>query len=220
MQSKLTLYLFFGPPGVGKGTLAQKCITKFNWHHLSTGTICRKHISNKTDLGIKIASIIDKGLFVDDSIMLDLLKIELKLLGNSSDIILDGFPRNYLQANIFNDFFKINFPSFDLRVVFFNAPFDLVISRLKGRIICSNSICEKIYSSSDYLVSCQVCNSKLIYRNDDIDDFVITTRLKLYNSYREEIINFWEKNNYNIIHLDSSLEIESVFKYFINKIST
>ena len=32
-----TVYIFIGPPGSGKGTLAQECVKEFGWATLSTG---------------------------------------------------------------------------------------------------------------------------------------------------------------------------------------
>ena len=49
--------IIFGPPGAGKGTQSDFIIKKYNLFQLSTGEILRNEIKNKTDLGLKIASI-------------------------------------------------------------------------------------------------------------------------------------------------------------------
>ena len=58
--------IIFGPPGAGKGTQADFIVKKYNLFQLSTGEILRNEIKNKTDLGLKIASIMNSGLLVSD----------------------------------------------------------------------------------------------------------------------------------------------------------
>lgn len=45
--------VLFGPPGAGKGTQAKSICNKFSIPHISTGDILRKHIAEKTPLGIE-----------------------------------------------------------------------------------------------------------------------------------------------------------------------
>jgi adenylate kinase len=67
--------IFLGPPGAGKGTLSAVCEKEFNWKHLSTGNVCREHISNKTDLGQEIASLISQGKLVPDQIIMQMIQM-------------------------------------------------------------------------------------------------------------------------------------------------
>ena len=65
--------ILFGPPGAGKGTQADNIARVFNLHKVSTGDLLRDEIKNKTDLGKKIKSIVDKGLFVSESVINNLI---------------------------------------------------------------------------------------------------------------------------------------------------
>ena len=56
--------VIFGPPGAGKGTQSNYIVKKYNLHQLSTGQLLRNEIKNKTELGNKISSIIDRGKLV------------------------------------------------------------------------------------------------------------------------------------------------------------
>jgi len=90
--------VIFGPPGAGKGTQSNFLVKKFQLHQLSTGELLRKEITNKTDLGNKICSIIDTGNLVSDEIVGNLIE---KYISNSiykNRLIFDGYPRNIIQA--------------------------------------------------------------------------------------------------------------------------
>ena len=73
-------------------------VKNFNLYKISTGDLLRIEIKNKTSLGKKIKSIIDKGLLASDKIINDLIK---KILANkkvNNRLIFDGYPRNLNQA--------------------------------------------------------------------------------------------------------------------------
>jgi adenylate kinase len=219
MQLNSTMYLFFGPPGVGKGTLAQKCVNEFGWTHISTGSICRKHIAQKTELGLKIMALINQGNLIDDYLMLDLLENEIKAIGyNSSSIILDGFPRNALQAVLFDQFIKKKFDKGRPTIVYFNASLSIIEARLKGRIICSNILCEKVYNATNAPLKCEACGSELINRVDDSDDTVIARRLSFYMESKDSVIKYWKEKGYSIICLDNEKHSDSVFNDFRNSL--
>ena len=58
--------IIFGPPGAGKGTQSKFIVNKYNLYQLSTGELLREEIKNKTELGSKIAEIINSGELVSD----------------------------------------------------------------------------------------------------------------------------------------------------------
>ena len=65
--------ILFGPPGAGKGTQANNIVKSFNLNKVSTGDLLRDEIK-KTELGIEIKSIIDKGSLVSDEIINKLIE--------------------------------------------------------------------------------------------------------------------------------------------------
>ena len=90
--------VIFGPPGAGKGTQSKFIVNKYNLHQLSTGDLLRKEISNKTELGTKITSIMNAGELVSDDIVSNLIE---KFVSNDkykNHIIFDGYPRTIEQA--------------------------------------------------------------------------------------------------------------------------
>jgi adenylate kinase len=90
--------VLFGPPGSGKGTQAEKIISKYNLKHLSTGDLLRAEIASKTELGIKAKSIMDKGALVPDEIVIGMIEKRINAENNPKGFIFDGFPRTVAQA--------------------------------------------------------------------------------------------------------------------------
>ena len=66
--------ILLGAPGSGKGTQSIILNKKFGFLQLSTGEMIRQNIEDKTDLGLKVQSIVNKGGFVNDDIILRLKK--------------------------------------------------------------------------------------------------------------------------------------------------
>jgi adenylate kinase len=90
--------VLFGPPGSGKGTQSEKLIKKYKLVHLSTGDLLRNEIANKTELGMKAKSIMDKGELVSDEIVIGMIRNKITSNKNARGFIFDGFPRTDKQA--------------------------------------------------------------------------------------------------------------------------
>lgn len=96
----------FGVPGAGKGTQAQLLAKNFGLCHISTGELIRKEIKGGTELGKKAKSIIDQGGLLDDQIISDMFKSELKKSLGGAGFLFDGYPRTLNQAHIFDAMLK------------------------------------------------------------------------------------------------------------------
>lgn len=90
--------VLFGPPGSGKGTQAEKIIKKYNLIHLSTGDLLRAEIANRTELGLRAKSIMDKGELVPDEVVVGMIEKRIGAEKKSKGFIFDGFPRTVAQA--------------------------------------------------------------------------------------------------------------------------
>ena len=98
--------VIFGPPGAGKGTQSKFIVKKFNLYQLSTGDLLRNEVKNKTELGLRISSIMNSGQLVSDEIVGNLIE---KFVSNNkykNKIIFDGYPRTLIQAKNLDNLLK------------------------------------------------------------------------------------------------------------------
>ena len=71
-------FIFLGPPGAGKGTLAAQVAEEYGIPQISTGDIFRENIKNQTELGKKVKAILDSGGLVSDEVVLEIVEDRLK----------------------------------------------------------------------------------------------------------------------------------------------
>ena len=123
-------FVFLGPPGAGKGTLAAKVAVDYDIPHISTGDIFRAAIKAQSPLGLKVKAIIDSGALVSDDLTIELVKDRLSQPDAQKGFILDGFPRTIPQAEALETFSDID------AVVNFDIADEAVVERLSGRRVC------------------------------------------------------------------------------------
>jgi adenylate kinase len=90
--------VLLGAPGSGKGTQAALLVEELNLPHISTGELLRLAVKAGTELGLKAKVVIDRGELVSDEIMLGLIEERLSRPDVAQGFILDGYPRNIVQA--------------------------------------------------------------------------------------------------------------------------
>lgn len=226
MNQAGTIFIFIGPPGAGKGSLAQFCIKRFGWLQISTGNLCRKHIAEQTKIGKEIDLIIKSGKLISDELITSMVFDWLKEnTGKTSGVIFDGYPRTVVQARDFNKMMHDMFPQVRQRVVSFVIPDDVVIKRLCYRFVCQNKECQSVYSFSDAdsscvmhpHIKCKDCGAQLGRRADD-EESSVKKRLAVYHKHEQELINFYRDNGIEIITLDAAQPLEEVFKRFLHSI--
>ena len=93
--------ILLGPPGAGKGTQAKKLVEERGMVQLSTGDMLRAARSSGTEMGNRVAEVMDRGELVTDEIVIGLIREKLEEGGNG--FIFDGFPRTLAQADALGD---------------------------------------------------------------------------------------------------------------------
>ncbi|MCR5698098.1 MAG: adenylate kinase [Treponemataceae bacterium] len=204
-------FIFLGPPGAGKGTLAKEAAKFYNIPHISTGDIFRENIKNQTELGKKAKAIIDAGGLVSDEITIDLVKDRLSKDDTKNGYILDGFPRTIPQAEALEKFAKID------AAVNFDIEDEAVVDRLGGRVCCKD--CGQMFHVKTMppkvAGKCDKCGGELYTRDDDKPES-IQNRLVVYRNSTAPLIDFYRNKNL-LVDIDAKPAPEKVLEIFKQK---
>lgn len=90
--------VLLGAPGSGKGTQAALLVEELGLPHISTGELLRSAVKARTELGLQAKVVMDRGELVSNEIMLGLIEERLSKADVGGGFILDGYPRNIVQA--------------------------------------------------------------------------------------------------------------------------
>lgn len=201
-------FIFLGPPGAGKGSLAVKVAEEYKIPHISTGDIFRANIKNQTPLGVKVKAIIDSGSLVSDDLTCELVKDRLSQADCKNGYILDGFPRTIPQAEMFTKICD------DVKVVNFEIKDEIVIRRLSTRRTCKACGANFNVLTLPPKVEgvCDKCNGELYQRDDDKQESIMN-RMDVYREQTEPLINFYKEKG-KITDLDASIETDILLGKF------
>ncbi len=90
--------ILLGPPGAGKGTQAELLVKNHGLVQLSTGDMLREAKASGSELGQRLADVMERGELVTDDIVIGLIKEKLSN-ADAKGFIFDGFPRTLAQAD-------------------------------------------------------------------------------------------------------------------------
>ncbi|AUJ63008.1 adenylate kinase [Aestuarium zhoushanense] len=123
--------ILLGPPGAGKGTQAQKLVEERNMVQLSTGDMLREARTSGTEMGKKVAAVMDAGNLVTDEIVIGLIREKLEQ-GAAGGFIFDGFPRTLAQADALDGLLSEMGQKLDA-VIELQVDDEVLVSRIVGR---------------------------------------------------------------------------------------
>lgn len=197
--------VFLGAPGCGKGTIAQIISKKLKIPHISTGEILRNEVAKKTVIGKKIGKIMAKGNFPPNKYSIAVTEKRISKKDCKKGYILDGFPRNAVQARALSTFTKID------AVIDLDLDEKKIIDRLSARRVCSK--CRRQYNLKTSLkpkkgTVCDVCKIQLVKRSDD-DPKIIKHRMAVYHKLTQPIIKYYQKQN-KLVKINASGEPEQI----------
>ena len=98
MTTKPKYVILLGPPAAGKGTQATRLSGHLGLAHVASGDLFRYNLKNKTELGLKAKTYMDKGALVPDDITIAMVLDRLTRDDCAGGALLDGFPRTTAQA--------------------------------------------------------------------------------------------------------------------------
>jgi len=183
--------ILLGPPGAGKGTQARRLVEERGMIQLSTGDMLREAKDSGTEMGKRVAKVMDAGELVTDEIVIGL--IEEKLQGdNGGGFIFDGFPRTLAQADALGELLEKYGKTLDA-VIEMRVDDDALVRRITGRFTCGN--CGEVYHDETKRPKvdgvCDVCGeSDMKHRADDNEES-LRTRLMEYYKKTSPLIGYY-----------------------------
>jgi adenylate kinase len=183
--------VLLGPPGVGKGTQAERIRDAFGIPHLSTGDMLREAVRLGTEAGLKAREIMERGDLVPDDLVGAMIGQRIRQDDCRRGFLLDGFPRNPAQVEILDGILEEADVALDA-VVALTAPEDEILRRLTQRRSCPS--CGAVYHVAFHPPQqegrCDACGTSLIQRPDDRED-VVRSRLKVYEEQTAPIVEMY-----------------------------
>ena len=183
--------ILLGPPGAGKGTQARRLVDERDMIQLSTGDMLRDARTSGTEMGNKVAAIMDAGELVTDEIVIGL--IEEKLEGdNGGGLIFDGFPRTLAQADALADLLASHGQTLDA-VIAMEVNDDALVQRITARSTCGN--CGEVYNDITKPIpadgKCSNCGGTEFKRRADDNEESLKTRLMEYYKKTSPLIGYY-----------------------------
>ncbi len=183
--------ILLGPPGAGKGTQARKLVDERNMIQLSTGDMLRDARSSGTEMGQKVAAIMDAGELVTDEIVIGL--IEEKLEGDhGGGFIFDGFPRTLAQADALGEILEKHGTSLAYTIAM-EVNDDALVERITARSTCGN--CGEVYNDITKPQpadgKCSNCGASDFKRRADDNEESLRTRLMEYYKKTSPLLGYY-----------------------------
>lgn len=181
-SQKRTFLVLLGVPGAGKGTQAKLLEEALRLPQISTGDIFRYNLKNQTELGLLAKSYMDRGDLVPDEVTIRMVQDRLERPDAVNGAILDGFPRNLIQAQAFGE---MTASDGGVRLApLINLSDEEAMRRITGRRVCRT--CGAVYhidfNPPKKEGVCDVDGGELYQRDDDKPD---TVRNRLYVYYKQ-----------------------------------
>jgi len=185
--------VLLGPPGAGKGTQARMLEVALGVPQVASGDLLRAAVRNRTTLGLKAKSFMDKGALVPDDLVLDLINERMNQPDAKKGFILDGFPRTVAQAETLARMLAERNEKLD-KVVAITVSDDEIVKRISGRRTCRNcgAMFHEIYDPPRNMNICNTCNGELYQREDDAED-TVRARLEVYAASTSPLLEHYER---------------------------
>ncbi|MEO0614814.1 MAG: adenylate kinase [Pseudomonadota bacterium] len=201
--------VLLGAPGSGKGTQAQRLQAEHGAPQISTGDLLRAAVKDGTELGKRAKAAMDAGELVSDDIVLGMIHHRLAEPDTETSFVLDGFPRNVVQAQALEDLLTGIEKPLDTAVLM-DVDNDILMKRLTGRRTCSKTgKIVNIYFSAKEDIDDIVANGGELTRRADDNEDTIANRLDVYREQTAPLIDFYRERG-KLVTVDAVGSMEEV----------
>jgi adenylate kinase len=191
-------FVIMGPQGSGKGTQAKLLCEACDVVHISVGDIFRWHVQKHTKLGAKVKRIVAEGRLVPDELVDEVVSERLAQHDWNYGFLLDGFPRNFAQAEFFLEAYDID------AVLHLDVPRAVVRARILSRRLCLACGLDYnlIHHRPAVADTCDVCRAPLVQRPDDSPE-AVEARLDDYEAKTRPVLELFRRKEY-VLDLDGT----------------
>ena len=183
--------ILLGPPGAGKGTQAKRLVDERGLVQLSTGDMLREARSSGTEMGRRVAEVMDRGELVTDDIVIGLIGEKL-IHAEGAGFIFDGFPRTLPQADALGRLLDKVGQRLDA-VIEMQVDDAALVARITGRVTCGT--CGAVYHDQTHPTRqpgiCDACGSADLRRRADDNEVSLRQRLMEYYKKTSPLIGYY-----------------------------
>jgi adenylate kinase len=209
----VTVVVFLGPPGVGKGTQAGLLADRLGALHVSTGIILRSELETGSDLAKAMQAVMARGDLVSDEQLFLCLGSALGRIGGFSEklLLLDGVPRNLAQIGLLDGVLSARGARVDLALALV-APLEQLVARFAKRWSCAK--CGAVFAFEkppEGQQACRRCGAigSLRRRPDDEPD-AVKHRFNVYEQATAPVLSEY-RNRGLLSTVDGLADQEGVY---------
>ena len=198
--------ILLGPPGAGKGTQAKYICERYKIPQISTGDMLRSAITEGSELGKRVKSIMDAGELVSDVLIIELVNSRIVSEDCVNGFLFDGFPRTIPQAQALQTAgTNIDF------VVEIRVPDEEIVSRITGRRVHEGSgrVYHVTFNPPQIPEKDDETGENLVQRDDDQESIVIE-RLRVYHEQTSPLIDFYRSSDVEYQSVDGLGSVEEI----------
>lgn len=201
-----------GPPGSGKGTQADRLVTRFGLATIGTGAMFREAIKRDTPTGRLVGPLIKQGLLAPDPVVNDVVADLFRGPARPERFVLDGYPRTYAQAIAFDALLRLEFMRLDA-VVNLHIADDEVVRRIGGRRCCPRpecGVCFHVTAQPPKVPGvCDRCGAALAVRDDDKEE-TIRRRLGEFHKNTDALLDHYRRQGL-VDDIDATQPPDAIF---------
>ena len=211
--------IMLGAPGAGKGTQADILSEELKLHHVASGDLFRQALEERTELGLRAKSYMEKGELVTDEVTIEMILERIDRPDCASGCILDGFPRTLRQARTLDKVLEERGKAI-YKAIYIEVHDEELVRRLSGRWLCR--ACQTPYhvtnSPPKTPGQCDRCGGELYQRSDDREE-TVRERLNVFFTQTAPILDYYGKRS-KLIRVRGDQRIQEVAAEIISALKT